>query len=104
LGFANGLFAGGSTNISGALERALGMLTDSKRPAYIIFLTDGIPTVGETKEAEIVRQAGKRNKARARVFAFGIGYDVNSRLLDKLSGENYGRVIMCGRKKTLKRP
>ena len=27
---------------------------------------------------------------RARVFAFGVGYDVNSRLLDKLARANFG--------------
>jgi Ca-activated chloride channel family protein len=43
LGFIEGLFAGGSTNIAGALERAFGMLTDSSRPTYVVFLTDERP-------------------------------------------------------------
>jgi Ca-activated chloride channel homolog len=90
-GFVNGLFAGGSTNIDGALDRALGMLKDDERPTYVIFLTDGLPTVGETGEAAIVAHAHKNNNVRARLFPFGVGYDVNSRLLDRLARENHGQ-------------
>src|SRR5262249_14099933 len=60
------------------------------RPNFVIFLTDGIPTVGETNEAKIVANARANNKVHARVFDFGVGYDVNSRLLDKLARENFG--------------
>ena len=89
-GFVEGIYAGGSTNIDGALKAALAQLADKSRPSYVIFLTDGLPTVGETNEAKIVRSAEEHNKIRARVFAFGVGYDVNSRLLDKLAAENFG--------------
>jgi Ca-activated chloride channel family protein len=89
-GFVNGLFAGGTTNIDGALSRALAMLQDNRRPAYVIFLTDGLPTFGETSEAKIVENAAAANKVRARLFAFGVGYDLNSRLLDKLARTGHG--------------
>ena len=91
LGFVEGIYAGGSTNISEALQTALGQLKDSKRPSYVVFLTDGLPTAGETDEAKIVDQAKNANNVRARVFTFGVGYDVNSRLLDKLVRENFGQ-------------
>jgi Ca-activated chloride channel family protein len=91
LGFVNGLYAGGSTNIDGALSRALGMLKDTDRPSYVIFLTDGLPTVGETSEAAIASHAEDANEVRARVFAFGVGYDVNSRLLDKVARNGHGQ-------------
>jgi Ca-activated chloride channel homolog len=90
IGFIEGLYAGGSTNIDGALTKALGQLQDSSRPNFVIFLTDGLPTVGETKEAKIVANAREKNKVHARIFDFGVGYDVNSRLLDKLARENFG--------------
>ena len=90
IGFVDGLFAGGSTDIDGALKRALDMLADNKRPTYVLFLTDGLPTVGERDEAAIVKHSEQRNDVRARVFAFGVGYDVNSRLLDKLARANFG--------------
>src|SRR5205085_2452914 len=73
LGFVEGLYAGGSTNISGALQTALGFLKDSSRPNYVIFLTDGLPTDGETNESKIVAGAKSNNAVRARVFAFGVG-------------------------------
>ncbi len=90
IGFVEGLYAGGSTNIDGALKRALGILADSKRPTYVLFLTDGLPTTGETGESAIVKHSEEENDVRARVFAFGVGYDVNSRLLDKLARANFG--------------
>jgi Ca-activated chloride channel family protein len=90
VGFADGLYAGGSTNIDGALKRALEMLKDDDRPNYVLFLTDGLPTTGETSEPVIVKNSEEVNKVRARVFAFGVGYDVNSRLLDRLARANFG--------------
>lgn len=91
LGFIEGLYAGGSTNIDGALTAALGQLQDSNRPSYVLFLTDGLPTTGVTNEAEILKNAEAANRVRARVFAFGVGYDVNSKLLDRLVRDNYGQ-------------
>lgn len=91
IGFVNGLFAGGSTNIDGTLDRGLGMLEDADRPSYVFFLTDGLPTVGEMNESTIAQHAAAANKIRARLFAFGVGYDVNSRLLDRLARDNFGR-------------
>jgi len=91
LGFVEGIYAGGSTNISGALAAALGQLKDNKQPSYVIFLTDGLPTAGEKNEAKIVEGTKKQNQVRARVFSFGVGYDVNSRLLDRLVRSNHGQ-------------
>jgi Ca-activated chloride channel family protein len=91
LGFVDGLYAGGSTNIDGALTSALGMITDTSRPNYVLFLTDGLPTAGETNEAKIVANTKQNNKHRVRMINFGVGYDLNSRLLDRLSRENFGQ-------------
>ncbi len=91
LGFVEGIYAGGSTNIDGALRATLGQLQDSSRPNYVLFLTDGLPTAGETNEMKIVDNAKQSNKVRARIFSFGVGYDVNSRLLDKLVRANFGQ-------------
>jgi Ca-activated chloride channel family protein len=91
IGFVDGLYAGGSTNIDGALKTALGQLTDERRPNYVLFLTDGLPTVGERNEMQIVVNAQRENKVHARIISFGVGYDVNGRLLDKLVRENFGQ-------------
>lgn len=85
LGFVEGIYPGGSTNIDGALKAAFAQLQDDSRPNYIVFLTDGLPTTGEQNPAKIVDAARERNRVQARVFSFGVGYDVNSRLLDQLS-------------------
>jgi Ca-activated chloride channel homolog len=91
LGFIEGLYAGGSTNIDGALQTALTQLQDASRPTYVVFLTDGLPTAGERREPQIVANAKAANKVRARIFVFGVGHDVNSRLLDKTARECFGR-------------
>ena len=93
LGFADGLYAGGSTNIDGALQTALKMLNDPKRPSYVLFMTDGLPTVGERDELKIAANARQANGVHARLFSFGVGFDVNSRLLDRLSHEQRGQSV-----------
>ena len=91
--YADGLYAGGSTNIDGALQASLKMLKDTKRPSYVLFLTDGVPTVGEMDEQKIAANAKHVNIVNARLFAFGVGYDVNARLLDRLSSGQRGHSI-----------
>jgi len=85
------LSATGGTNIDEALTAALAQCTDKHRPTYVLFFTDGQPTVGKTSEADILSDASAANKNKARIFAFGVGYEPNVRLLDKLAGDNRGR-------------
>lgn len=92
-GYAAGLYAGGSTNIDGALQTSLKMLTTKSVPSYVLFLTDGLPTVGERNEQRIALNAKNANQVNARLFNFGVGYDVNSRLLDRLSRNNRGQSV-----------
>jgi Ca-activated chloride channel family protein len=88
--FVDNIREGGSTNIDSALKTALAMIHDKTRPSYILFLTDGLPTAGETRELSIAENCRQSNPNRARIFCFGVGYDVNARLLDRLSGGNSG--------------
>lgn len=92
-GFVDGLYAGGSTNIDGALQTALRMLSDPNRPSYVLFLTDGLPTVGERNDVKIAASAKQANAAGARLFSFGVGFDVNSRLLTRLSRNLRGQSV-----------
>ncbi len=85
------LEATGGTNIHEALQVALKQAGSSKRPSYIIFLTDGQPTVGKTEEKDILYDTKTANKCGARIFTFGVGYQPNVRLLDKLALDNKGR-------------
>ncbi|RPI75518.1 MAG: VWA domain-containing protein, partial [Planctomycetaceae bacterium] len=93
LGYVEGLYPGGGTNIDGALQKSLAMLNDPKRPSYVIFLTDGLPTVGEVHEQKIAGNARPLNKVAARLYAFGVGYDVNARLLDRLAADHRGQSV-----------
>lgn len=90
------LAATGSTDINRALLEALAQLNSreqSERPAYLLFLTDGLPTMGETEPAQIMANALNNQSAQShiRLFTFGVGYDVNTDLLDTLSQELGGR-------------
>lgn len=88
--FADGIEASGGTNIYDALATACRMTPSGSDPTYIIFLTDGLPTVGNTDISRIIDNTTRLNEERARLFVFGVGYDVNTHLLDKLSDQNHG--------------
>lgn len=74
----------GGTAIADALRTAFKARTEkSERPFVIIFLTDGLPTVGTRDPDEIVADVKKAGDAR--IFSFGIGSDVNTQLLDQIA-------------------
>lgn len=74
----------GGTNIAGALSEALASPPSDGALGVVVFLTDGMPTAGET-DPERIALAAEQSRGRFRVFAFGIGYDVNTYLLDRLT-------------------
>ncbi|MBV8857854.1 MAG: VWA domain-containing protein [Acidobacteria bacterium] len=80
----------GGTNINGALLAAMQQFDRSERPRLLVFLTDGLPTVGETKVERILDNARAARVPGVRLFTFGVGYDVNTALLDKLAADNGG--------------
>jgi Ca-activated chloride channel family protein len=83
--FIHDLKPNGGTAIADALQRALKLRAEkSGRPFVVIFLTDGLPTVGATKDDDILAIARKAG-AGARIFSFGIGSDVNTHLLDQIA-------------------
>src|SRR5204863_4552259 len=83
------LETGGGTNIAGALTEALAEPPRDGALGVVVFLTDGLPTVGETDPERLADQA-ERSRGPFRVFAFGIGYDVNTYLLDRLTDRARG--------------
>lgn len=87
--FVDALQADGGTNISGALDAVLGTSVSEERLQLVIFLTDGVPSVGEQDPDRIAAQAAGRI-GRARVFTVGVGHDVNTYLLDRLAKEGRG--------------
>ena len=84
-----GLSARGATDIHRALLEAASML-NGERPSIVIFLTDGLPTEGVTDSESILDGIGRAAPDNMRLFAFGVGYDVDTYLLDSLAQENHG--------------
>jgi len=88
--FAQSLRPVGGTNINEALLAAMQQFETGNRPKILIFMTDGLPTVGVTNATQIVDNARAAKVPGMRLFTFGVGYDVNTALLDKLAAENGG--------------
>lgn len=87
--WVDGLVADGGTNIGGALDEAFRLESPEGRLPVVIFLTDGLPSVGEQSPERLADRAQAR-AGRARVFAFGVGHDVNTHLLDRLGEAGRG--------------
>jgi Ca-activated chloride channel family protein len=83
------LVADGGTNIGGALDEAFRLQSPEARLPMVIFLTDGLPSVGEQSPERLADRA-EANAGRSRVFAFGVGHDVNTHLLDRLGEAGRG--------------
>ena len=90
IAFIDGIEGRGGTNINDALLTALAEKPDPNRPRVIVFLTDGQPTVGVRNPARILENVEKANRHLSRIFVFGVGYDVNDHLLDKMAADNGG--------------
>ena len=88
--WVDSLRAAGSTDINRALLEAAAMV-DSKRSTYLIFLTDGLPTEGVTDSPSIISNFSANAPDNLRLFTFGVGYDVDTILLDSLSQGHHGR-------------
>ncbi len=83
-----------------AIEEALGLAMRTAagkavpgRPMQILFLTDGKPTLGATREEVILKsleRAKGDSKATIRVFCFGIGTSLNTHLLDLITETTRG--------------
>ncbi|MDR1656240.1 MAG: VWA domain-containing protein [Deltaproteobacteria bacterium] len=88
--YVDRLRAGGGTNIGAAMTKALGQVP-SGRPTYVVLLTDGEPTDGITSESQLTNHIETENSQRsANIFCFGVGYNVNARLLDQIAGAASG--------------
>ncbi len=85
----DGQDADGGTDINGALATALNM-TDKERPTTILFLTDGLPTEGETDAQTILKNVDSEAGSNVSLFSFGVGDDVNTTLLDSLARDHHG--------------
>lgn len=91
LQWVDDLTARGGTHMSAGLELAIDLLKDAPTSAssHILFFTDGIANIGLTRPEDLVRLATQAPTA-ARIFAFGLGYDVQAPMLDQIAEQTGG--------------
>jgi Ca-activated chloride channel family protein len=82
--------AAGGTAFHEAVQAGLKLAQTAENVPMVIFLTDGNPTVGEQDVKTILKKARSTNADKCRLFVFGVGYDVNTKLLDLLAEQNRG--------------
>lgn len=103
--YVEGLHAIGGTNTEEALTLALKANRDeSTRPKVVIFITDGKPTVGETDEDRLVKRVRDANAGHLRIFTFGVGDDLNTHFLDKLTEATHAARTYVSEKEDLEVP
>ncbi len=97
--YVDSIKANGGTNINDALLKACDLfktLEETSRPRIIFFLTDGQATVGTTDTESILSNVNNANiegGVDASIYVFGVGYDVNTHLLDQLANNNHGERV-----------
>jgi len=87
-GYLSHLAVGGGTDINSAVQRALAQPATPGFLPVVLFLTDGVPTVGTCDEGRIRDGAVSANRHHRRLFTFGVGTDVNAPLLDALAAQS----------------
>jgi len=102
--FIRSIEGDGMTFIEGAFKSAFDLKPRSEVPCYIIFLTDGLPTQGETDTAKLLQLAKSLNKDDRRIFGFGVGWDVDYQFLDLLARENGGYTMSVEPDENLEAP
>jgi len=90
LRYVDDIEASGGTAIHEALTTSIKSFGQSQRLKMIMFMTDGLPTIGERDPQRILKDITAANKQEIRMFVFGAGYNVNARMLDMLALDNRG--------------
>lgn len=85
--YIGALRVSGGTNIHDSVVEALRQKPVEGMLPLVLFLTDGLPTIGQTSEKAIREAVAKGNPHQRRVFTFGVGVDVNTPLLSRIARE-----------------
>ncbi|MDZ7370787.1 MAG: VIT domain-containing protein [candidate division KSB1 bacterium] len=101
--FITDIGALGLTNINDALLASLNQSFSDEFANFIVFMTDGYPTWGETFVPNIVRNVKKANTKGVHIFAFGLGDEVSKTLLTQIAVENGGYTVFINRDADLAR-
>lgn len=104
--YVDGLDPIGGTNSEEALKLAIDANRggSGSRPKIVVFMTDGKPTIGETDDERLVKRVTDANVGRMRVFTFGIGDDLNTHFLDKLTERTRAARTYVSEKEDLEMP
>lgn len=86
-----GIRVSGGTNIHDALQAAVSQQPVAGMLPLVLFLTDGVPTIGQTQEKKIREAISAGNRHHRRIFTFGVGVDVNTPLLARLADDSRAR-------------
>ena len=88
--FINQQDALGVSNFEAGLGRAMQQAFPAGRVNHVIFLTDGLPNIGEIDLGPLSELVGKWSEGRARLFTIGVGGDVDQNFLTVLAEEHGG--------------
>jgi Ca-activated chloride channel family protein len=88
--YIQGLAPSGGTNIHDALLEAVRPAPSTGALPMVLFLTDGLPTIGERNEARIREAVKAANTSNRRIFTFGVGHDVNFPLISSIATASRG--------------
>jgi Ca-activated chloride channel family protein len=84
LDFIDEIEAAGGTNIEDAFINTF-QKRRSSRTHNVVFITDGKATIGSTEERKLFEVFEDLNSNGTKVFTFGIGDEINTLLLDKIT-------------------
>ena len=88
--FINQQDALGVSNFEAGLGRAMQQAFPANRVNHVIFLTDGLPTLGELELESLSELVGEWSAGQARLFTIGVGLDVDQGFLTGLAEEHRG--------------
>lgn len=88
--FINQQDALGVSNFEAGLGRAMQQAFPANRVNHVIFLTDGLPTLGEVELEPLSDLIGEWSAGQARLFTIGVGRDVDQGFLTGLAEEHRG--------------
>lgn len=88
--FINQQDALGVSNFEAGLGRAMQQAFPANRVNHVIFLTDGLPTLGELELEPLSELIGEWSAGQARLFTIGVGQDVDQGFLTGLAEEHRG--------------
>lgn len=88
--FINQQDALGVSNFEAGLGRAMQQAFPTNRVNHVIFLTDGLPTLGEVELEPLSELIGEWSAGQARLFTIGVGRDVEQGFLRGLAEDHRG--------------